>query len=170
MKQFSILAGLILTTLTLVAADKPAHADKVAQAEKSAHAKKPPHARARPFIASGSGVVAGDIYASDFEATHLGQSSLWIGVSPPVDFLLTLFPYSATITSASGDELDFEFDAQLYQLDYQEDEAIWVVNATVTFTGGTGRFEDATGSADMTIHFAADLYSFDFLIDGTINY
>ena len=130
----------------------------------------PAAAEERPFKSSGTGVVAGDLYASEFEATHLGQSNLFVSLFLPVDNYFFLSPYSATLTSASGDELYFKFDAEVYQLDYQENEAIWVVNATVTFTGGTGRFQDATGSADMTIDFAADLYSFDFLIDGSIDY
>jgi hypothetical protein len=108
--------------------------------------------------------------ASEFKATHLGKSSLLLHLYLPVDYLLALFPYSATLTSANGDELYFDFDAEIYPLDYQDDEAIWVVNATVTFTGGTGHFRNATGSADMTIDFAADLYSFDFLINGSIDY
>ena len=53
MKHLSILPGLILAALTLVAADKPSHADK------PAHFSKPVHTKARPFHASGDGVVAG---------------------------------------------------------------------------------------------------------------
>jgi len=40
---------------------------------------------------------------------------------------------------------------------------------TVTFTGGTGRFEDATGSAMLFIEFT-DFFNFDFALLGNINY
>jgi len=158
MKCFSILPGLVLAALTLVAAGTPAHADK------------PAHAGTRPFHASGEGVVAGALYAPRCEATHLGRSSLFVDLGlDPRDYFVFL-PLRAYLTAASGDRLDFDFNAEYYVVDGETG----IVSATVTFTGGTGRFQDAAGSADVTfdLYQFINNYSFDFSfqIDGSIAY
>lgn len=121
----------------------------------------------RPFNASSAGGVSyGGLFAYEFEAMHLGQSSLVVGFDQnSLEYYGFFDPSWGIMTSSSGDELRFDFDAEYYFVD-----PAGVVSATVTFTGGTGRFEDATGSADMTIDFDPYLASFSFLIDGSIDY
>lgn len=130
----------------------------------------PAAAEDRPFSASGAGNVDvdyydfyGQMYALGVEVMHLGRSNLFVDLEVQ-DVLVK--PYSGGITSANGDFLRFQFDPGL---DYFEPAGI--VSATVTFTGGTGRFQDATGSADVMFVFDPDLpRRFLFLIDGTIDY
>ena len=121
----------------------------------------------RPIRASGGGYAPdGQLYASGCEATHLGPSSFGMGLV--TEFLPSgiLIPFNGYLKSASGDDLNFQFDDSFYSFD----PATGIVSATLTFTGGTGRFQDATGSADVMFDFTADFYHFDFLIDGTIDY
>jgi hypothetical protein len=61
--------------------------------------------------------------------------------------------------------LDSDVD---YDLDY--DTSIGIAIGTLTFAGGTGRFQAATGSADVMFVFDLNLQHFLFLIDGSINY
>lgn len=178
MKHFSILPGLVLAALTLVAADTPIHADKPAHICKPVNVKKPPHTRAHPFQAFGTGSISsGGMYAQDFKATHLGHTnSLLVSFSQASlenncifapDNIGGILP-PGVLTSANGDVLYFYFDADWYVIDVETG----VVNTTVTFTGGTGRFQDATGSADVVLDFL-DVFifqSFSFLIDGSIDY
>jgi hypothetical protein len=133
-----------------------------------AGALAPAAAEDRPFNASGAGgVYYSGLYAAEFEVTHLGHSSLAVGYEPfSLEYQGILIPYRGAIYSASGDALEIVFDAEYYVLDPETG----VVSATLTFTGGTGRFEDATGSADMTIDFDDNLRSFSFQIDGSIDY
>ena len=100
------------------------------------------------------------------EATHLGRSRLSVDQYP--DFLGNgvFLPFGGSLKSADGDSLDFVFDQEYYFFD----PATRVVITTVTFTGGTGRFEAATGSADVMFVFDANFQHFVFLIDGSINY
>jgi len=65
------------------------------------------------------------------------------------------------IIAANGDELDASFTGHFVSA---ED-----VVGTYTFTGGTGRFSDATGSADFTAH-APSVFDVSVSFDGTIGY
>jgi hypothetical protein len=125
----------------------------------------PAAAKERPFHASGEGDVAGALYAR-CEATHLGRCSLYVDVTTYFLENGLFLSYGGRLTSASGDELYFVFDPEYYFFD----PANGVVSATVTFAGGTGRFHDATGSADVMFDFEPYFYSFRFLIDGSIDY
>lgn len=193
MKCLSILPILALAALSVVATDKPTHADKPKHDDKRVHADQSDHAdkhhpgkpthpgksahnRARPFMASGSGFRADSrMYAPEIKATHLGhKSSLVVSFDQTTleDFSefvpdIGAFP-PGVLTSANGDELEFYFDEEMYFLE----PGTQIFYTTVTFTGGTGRFEDATGSADVMFEFDDSLLFqyFNFLIDGSIDY
>ncbi len=45
-----------------------------------------------------------------------------------------------------------------------------IASGTLTFTGGTGRFEDVSGTADFVFDIDLDSVNFDYTIDGTIRY
>ena len=128
----------------------------------------------RHFNASGEGRVDGhgSTLFGKGKATHLGRSAFVVSYFDDgfLDFGIFL-PAGGFLTSANGDELDFHFEKDTYVFDPE----IGVVSATVTFTGGTGRFAGATGSADVTFLFVtgSDGYhftNFGFLIDGSIDY
>jgi hypothetical protein len=120
----------------------------------------------RPFKASGEGSVGSSDLTSSCEATHLGRSRLNVGYFS--DFLQfgLLLSSGGTLDVASGDGLYFVFDEEGYYLD----QATGIVSTTVTFTGGTGRFQDVTGSADLIFDFDSNFQRFEFLIDGSIDY
>jgi hypothetical protein len=121
----------------------------------------------QPFHASGEGYVVYNTLYGGGEATHLGRSSLYL---TGTDFLQYgfFFPSGAQIRSASGDRLCFDFDANTYSFDPATE--LRGVSATVTFIGGTGRFQDAIGSADVVFVFDSLTQQFLFLIDGSIDY
>jgi len=121
-------------------------------------------AQERQLSASGEGSVSGGLFGRG-EATHLGRSVL--NVSGFTDFLFFGYfaPFGGSLESANHDVLDFVFDQQ----DYFFDRATGVIRTTVTFTGGTGRFENVTGSAELTFFFDSSYYQVAFLLDGSID-
>ena len=135
----------------------------------------PASAEDRPFKASGQGLVAHnsyqDILIGRGEATHLGRTFLRVDLdSGFLDSGIFIPSVAGSLTSASGELLYFHFDKEFYIFD----TATGVVSATLTFTGAfsTGRFQDATGSADVMFVFDPNsgYQSFRFLIDGSIDY
>ena len=127
-------------------------------------------AEERQLSASGEGYVdsVGSLFGRG-EATHLGRSSLSVGGF--TDFLSSGYfsPFAGSLESANRDFLDFVFDQEAYSFD----PATGVVRTTVTFTGGTGRtgrFENVTGSAELTFVFDSNYQRFAFLLDGSIDY
>ena len=130
----------------------------------------PAAAGERPFKASGEGFVYGALYAPRCQATHLGRSSLYVGLGLDPRDSFFFVPSGAYLTAANGDRLNFDFDADGYLVD----GATGIVSATVTFTGGTGRFKGATGSAHVMIdlyeYVFSSSYDFSFVIDGSIDY
>jgi len=124
-------------------------------------------AKERPHSFKGSGQFAANQvdFANIGTSTHLGKftepgsiTSLVPGGGPGV-FLVTA---SSTLTAANGDELFEEISGELNFL-------TGVGTATVTYTGGTGRFVGATGSADLHLQLGAG-GSFTFRGDGVIDY
>jgi len=158
MNRFSKSCGLALAALTLLSTGALAHAGE------------------RPFNGSVDGVY--DYYSSNLygrgEVPHLGLSTLIVGYYPPGLGLLEngiFVPYYGYQYAANGDRLNFAFDAAYYEFD----PAVGIVNTTVTFTGGTGRFQNATGAANVMFVFVPYFTdtsgtNFSVLIDGSINY
>ena len=132
-----------------------------------AGALAPAAAQERPFSASGAGTYHanyGSMY-STFEATHLGKANFYGYVYPLFLDNTQIFAFPAYLTAANGDRLYLE--SVVY---FDVDTGIAI--GTATFAGGTGRFEGATGSADVMFDFGTDIYHqhFRFLIDGSIDY
>jgi len=125
----------------------------------------PATAGERPFNASGAGVIdiaSNSLFAIGFEATHLGKANFYGNFYPSLDNSQPIF-VPAFFYAANGDAL-----FAIGTADFDVDTGIAI--GTLTFTGGTGRFQDANGSADMMIDFDEDFSSFFFLIDGSIDY
>jgi hypothetical protein len=153
MKRFSMLLSLALAASMLLSAGTPAHAAE------------------RPFYAAGAGAGFDDTLYGSGEATQLGRSRLNAGFVRQGDLDVGIFrplgdPH---FTAANGDELYFDFDADLYFFDTETG----VVSATVTFTGGNGRFDGATGTAVVTLglmYLGNGIYAFGFWFEGSIDY
>jgi hypothetical protein len=135
-----------------------------------AGALAPAAAGERPISASGAGYIdlnTGLLAAVGFEATHLGKAIFYgsllqgsLDNSQPINI-------PGYFYAANGDRL-FATSATDYDIDY--DTGIGIAIGTLTFTGGTGRFQDATGNADVMFIFDLNLDQFLFVIDGSIDY
>jgi hypothetical protein len=126
----------------------------------------------RPFKGKGTSVVAGDPFAEEGApfsttgtGTHLGKftgaGTLFFSLQEDG---LILGEGTQTLTAANGDTLDAEFSGLL---DPETGEA------TVEFviTGGTGRFEDASGDFTADVQTVSQVPpTFTFTVDGTISY
>lgn len=103
------------------------------------------------------------------EATHLGRFT-WADVEyanfaviPGGVAVVATF----TMTAANGDELYGEFAS----VGYFADAVTLVISGAYEFTGGTGRFADATGSGDIdATAFLAPGLPFVGTFDGTIDF
>jgi hypothetical protein len=102
-------------------------------------------------------------FAAAGHATHLG---LWsnVGYIQFVPISPTKLANSgvARFQAADGDLLDMTFVGSL-------DPTTGHATATFTIVGGTGRFQYASGSLQMSLDHAAD-GTFVFTLDGTIDY
>jgi hypothetical protein len=124
-----------------------------------------PAAGERPFKTSGRGYgYDGYLSAASFEATHLGKVRFdgYVDLNTLLDSGLSV-EMSGYLTAANGDRVYLEIDVS-----YDADTGIAI--GTATFVGGTGRFLDASGSADVIFDFSlsSSVYSFLFEIDGSI--
>ena len=131
----------------------------------------PAAAEEREFKASSVGVVYIDsgYMIAGLEATHLGKATFNGNVDPYSLANSQILEIPAYLTAANGDRLYLDSVVD-YVVDDGTDTAIGIAIGTLTFTGGTGRFQDATGSADVTFVFDLNLQKFVFLIDGSIDY
>ncbi len=85
-------------------------------------------------------------------STLMGNSNgTMIGVSAHLDMgalsqgrVVMIADYYGTITAANGDQLDFESSIEIDVTGRQQGGGI--LSGTITLTGGTGRFANATGS------------------------
>lgn len=115
------------------------------------------HPAARPFKLKAGGAIDVNTFNIAFAgtATHLGQFSASGALDP------STFQLQGTITAADGDTLDWVAQFQFGPLGE--------IDAILTFTGGTGRFAAATGSATGLVALDAD-FMFTLNLEGTIAY
>ena len=152
MKRLSFSLGLSLAALTLLANATTAHAGE-----------RPIQARATgglSFSGSSPRLVGKGL------AIHLGKSVVVVTLDEYEFAEGNLVPRTLAIYGAH--------DALFASVDAALDPETGIIAGTITFTGGSGRFAHATGSARLLIVLddAAGLYDlkFDFAIDGTIDY
>ena len=119
----------------------------------------------RRFKGSGEGVVTEYVspvnWIIDYtgNATHLGKFTRREDVT--FDFGAFTFTGTIVFVAADGDELWTDFSGHFTGPNS--------VEATYTFTGGTGRFTDATGTAT-AVATTPDFVHVSVTFDGTIDY
>ena len=165
MKRFSILLGLILAALTLLAAGTPAQAGE------------------RPIHAAGRGILLDSGYSAQLvgpgRGEHLGPCRLDIYLNYYELYhgiYANVAPTALMLEAANGDRLFAWVDSDF-------DPATGIVAGTITFFTGTGRFADATGSARLRIVPDTDWFEyssgypypigetrFSWALEGTIDY
>ncbi|HET6975956.1 MAG TPA: hypothetical protein VFI24_06520 [Pyrinomonadaceae bacterium] len=134
----------------------------------------PASATERPFALRGSGVATlivdesgrptGAVATGSGTATHLGQWT--VSGSPkytPDSNGVLHSSGEATIIAANGDKLQVQIDGVL-------DPVAGVDQGVFYFTGGTGRFEGATGSANFVVTINPLTGGFELTVVGKINY
>ena len=155
MKRFLKIHTLMLTLFTLLGAI-------------------PASAVERPFALKGTGVATlitneqgmpiGAIPTGSGTATHLGQWTVTGSVSYTPDSNGVLHSSGqATITTANGDKLQVQIDGIL-------DPVAGMDQGVFTFVGGTGRFENVTGSSNFVVTLNPITGGFDLTVVGKINY
>ena len=128
----------------------------------------------RPFALKGAGVATlitdesgmpiGAIPTGSGTATHLGQWTVAGNVKYTLDSGGVLRSSGqATITAANGDKLQVELEGIL-------DPAAGVDQGVFRFVGGTGRFENASGSANFVVTINPLSGGFELTVVGMIDY
>ena len=155
MKRFTKLHALMLTLFVLLATI-------------------PASAVERPFAINGGGVATlitdpsgnpiGAIATGSGTATHLGQWTVLGNVkyTPDSDGVLHSSG-EATLTAANGDKLRFQIDGIL-------DPVAGVDQGIFYLVGGTGRFENASGSANFVVTLNPLTGGYELTAVGKINY
>jgi hypothetical protein len=130
------------------------------------------HSKDRPFHAedSGNAVINGDLTpgttinaSASGQATHLGaftlhDTSTVVGAEGPVRHIVG----EAELEAANGDRLCASFTGTV-------DLATFTATVTFEWTGGTGRFANATGTTVWHVALNPDL-SYTAVADGVIRY
>ena len=133
----------------------------------------PASAVERPFALNGTGVATlitdesgnliGAIPTGSGTATHLGQWTVSGTVKyTPVNGVLKSSG-EATLTAANGDKLQIQIDGIL-------DPIAAVDQGVFHFVGGTGRFEQVSGSANFVVKINPLTGGFELTVVGKINY
>lgn len=111
----------------------------------------------RPFSGNASGIFTGDGSGGEgtMKATHMGKGSVVFGglsldtsAAPTQVNGALCFPINPgatqTFTAANGDELDMDYSSGNFCIDPTTQLPVFGDFVNIV-TGGTGRFEDATG-------------------------
>lgn len=133
----------------------------------------PLSATERPFALNGAGVASliidesGNLIGANATgsgtATHLGQWTVDGKVTYTLDNGVLRSGGQATLTAANGDKLLFEIDGIL-------DPIASVDQGIFRFVGGTGRFENASGSANFVVSINPLTGGFQITVVGKIDY
>ena len=134
----------------------------------------PASAVERPFALNGAGVATlltdgsgnptGAIATGSGTATHLGRWTVLGNVTYTPDSNGVLHSGGeATITAADGDKLRITIDGVL-------DPAAGIDQGIFHISGGTGRFENATGDANFVVTLNPLTGGFELTVVGKINY
>ena len=122
-------------------------------------------AATRAYSARGTAqFVSPTEFVGSGEATHLGRYSEagTVAFTPTADPNVLHIDGSITYTAANGDELDATASGEL-------NLSTGAITATLTYTGGTGRFASAGGSSTLTGQLGAG-GSISVTVDGTIDF
>lgn len=128
---------------------------------------------AASFILDGSGNLIGADVTSTSNATHLGLCTTvgrvnYVPANDPAHPGRLLSSGTGTITAANGDTLRIEFSGVL---DPPEPGSPTGTDRPVfRFVGGTGRFADASGSADAVVIVNLATGAFEITMVGKIDY
>lgn len=140
------------------------------------NAVQPAMAVERPFnltgagnlqlIADANGNPSSGLLTAKGTATHLGT---WIqlgtlSLTPKPDTPTVIIANGdSTFTGADGDELQAQLDGEL-------DTTTGIATGTFAFNGGTGRFNEAKGSANFQVTQDLNSGAFEVTANGTIDY
>jgi hypothetical protein len=119
----------------------------------------------RQYSAGGTAqFVSSTEFVGTGQATHLGHytEAGSVSFSPTADPSILRIDAVSIYTAANGDQLYANITGQL-------NGATGAITATVTYVGGTGRFDDATGSANLVGQILPD-GTISVAVEGTIDY
>lgn len=125
----------------------------------------PALAAVRAYSAKGTAQFTGaTTFVGSGQATHLGRysESGTVAFSPTSDPAVFHIDGTITYTAANGDELNATASGEL-------NTKTGAITATLTYTGGTGRFDDAEGTSTLTGQLAEG-GSITVSVRGTIDY
>jgi hypothetical protein len=137
----------------------------------------PVSATERPFSCTGKGIASilpgGGVPSADVigtgNATHMGlfTNSGRVTFNPDANDPNLVHPSGhATFTAADGDKLETVFSAE----DTRMDLTTGIGGGTFYFTGGTGKFANATGSISVVVQQNFITGAYELTAVGTINY
>ena len=125
----------------------------------------PAQAGNRAHVSRGTAhFISANEFAGAGTATHLGRynEAGTVAFSPTENGDVIHLEGSATYTATNGHKLYASFTGELNGL-------TGVINATVTYVGGTGRFTDASGTATLSGQMFPD-GSIEVAVQGTIDF
>jgi hypothetical protein len=122
-------------------------------------------AEARPLRGRGTGqFVSPNEFVNVGEGTHLGRfhevGTAEFGAT--ADPTVLSIEGSSVLTGANGDQLYTSFSGEF-------DLLTGAVSVTITYVGGSGRFADASGTAELSAQLVDD-GSFHVVVEGTLDF